>query len=297
MSAFTAIDLSKLPAPSAVEVLDVEAILAQLKADVIARDPSLAEALSLESEPLVKLLEAASYRELLLRQRINEAVRATMLAFAGGADLDHLGSLFSIERAILVPADIDVLPPTLAIYESDDRFRNRIQLALEGFSTAGTLGGYRFFALSASGAIADVSILNPSPGIVRVVLLSRDGDGSASDDLLETVQRRLSAEEVRPLTDLVEVVSASVVPYFVSARLKIFGGPDPDVVVASALAAVEQFVSDNRQVGRSIPRAGLIAALFQSGVENVDLISPASDVVTEGDQAGFCADILIAVDQ
>ena len=44
-----------------------------------------------ESDPAWTILEVAAYRELLLRQRINDASRAVMLAFATGADLEHLG--------------------------------------------------------------------------------------------------------------------------------------------------------------------------------------------------------------
>ncbi|NUV25651.1 hypothetical protein MS6204_04603 [Escherichia coli] len=44
--------------------------------------------LELESEPATKLLQENAYRELLLRQRINEAAQAVMVAYAMGGDLD-----------------------------------------------------------------------------------------------------------------------------------------------------------------------------------------------------------------
>ena len=88
------IDLSLLPAPAVVETLDYEAILSALKADLIARAPELAPALQLESEPLVKLLEVAAWRETVLRARINDAARAVMLPWATGADLDNLAARY-----------------------------------------------------------------------------------------------------------------------------------------------------------------------------------------------------------
>ena len=293
MSGFSAIDLSKLPAPDAVKVLDVETILSDLKAEAISRDPALAEALSLESEPLVKFLEVVAYRILLLRQQINEAARATMLAFARGSDLDHIGALFGVERAVVFPALLNEIPPVAAVMEQDDRFRGRIQLSLEGFSTAGTFGGYRFFALSASGSLADVAVLNPAPGVVRVVILDSAGDGSADAGLIATVQSALDAESVRPLCDTVNVVSATIVPFSIDATLTFFDGPDPAVVMAAAQAAVEAFVAGQRLVGRDIPRAGIIAALYQSGVQNVALVSPAADVAIADDEAGSCTAISI----
>jgi phage-related baseplate assembly protein len=38
------------------------------------------------------LLQVVAYRELLLRQRINEASKAVMVAYAASADLDQIGA-------------------------------------------------------------------------------------------------------------------------------------------------------------------------------------------------------------
>ena len=96
---FVAIDLSQLPPPHAVEQLDYEQILAERKAYAISLWPEdqqaeIAARLALESEPLTKLLEENAYREMLWRQRVNEAALANMLASAQGADLDQLAEVF-----------------------------------------------------------------------------------------------------------------------------------------------------------------------------------------------------------
>ncbi|EPM8673862.1 baseplate assembly protein, partial [Escherichia coli] len=83
------IDLNQLPAPDVVEELDFESILAERKATLISLYPedqqeAVARTLTMESEPLVKLLEENAYRELIWRQRVNEAARAVMLACAAG---------------------------------------------------------------------------------------------------------------------------------------------------------------------------------------------------------------------
>ena len=109
------LDTSALPSPAVVELLDFEAIVADIKADLLARYPEAATVLDLESEPLVKLLESFAFRELLFRARVNDAARAHLLAFATGADLDHLGALFGVSRMT---------------GETDDRLRVRIQLRI-----------------------------------------------------------------------------------------------------------------------------------------------------------------------
>ena len=67
-------DLTQLPPPEVVETLDFETILQVHRADLLARYPEAAAVIDLESEPLNKLLQAHAYRELLYRQRVNEAL-------------------------------------------------------------------------------------------------------------------------------------------------------------------------------------------------------------------------------
>ena len=116
------IDLNQLPAPDVVEELDFETILAERKATLISLYPedqqeAVARTLTLESEPLVKLLEENAYRELIWRQRVNEAARAVMLACAAGNDLDVIGANYNTTRLIITPADDSTIPPTPAVMD------------------------------------------------------------------------------------------------------------------------------------------------------------------------------------
>ena len=127
------IDLNQLPAPDVVEELDFETILAERKATLISLYPedqqeAVARTLTLESEPLVKLLEENAYRELIWRQRVNEAARAVMLACAAGNDLDVIGANYNTTRLIITPADDSTIPPTPAVMESDTDYRLPISI-------------------------------------------------------------------------------------------------------------------------------------------------------------------------
>ena len=82
-------DLSSLPHPSVIEALSFEAIFGALQADFQSRYPQYSALLA--SDPAIKLLEVAAYREVLLRNRINAAAKASLLAFATGSDLDICG--------------------------------------------------------------------------------------------------------------------------------------------------------------------------------------------------------------
>lgn len=156
MNTFAAIDLTQLPAPNVVELIDFEQILAERKAYAVGLWPAdeqaeIAARLALESDPLTKLLEENAYRETVLRQRVNEASLANLLAYAKGADLDQLAGNFNVQRLVIQEADAAAIPPIPQILETDDSLRERAQMAWEGLSTAGPRNSYIFHARSAAG--------------------------------------------------------------------------------------------------------------------------------------------------
>lgn len=285
---FTAVDLSRLPAPDVIEALDFETILA----DAVARMQALMpEFENRDSDPATKLLQAFSYFAQLLRQRVNDAARAVMPAYATGADLDNIAALFGITRFTLVPADEVLGIP--AIMESDADFRRRMVLAPEGYSVAGPEGAYVFHALSADEDVLDASAISPAPGEVLVSVLSRTGSGEAPPELLAAVDAFVSDETRRPLTDFVTVQSAEIIEYAVDATLTTFSGPDGSVVLATAQASLAAYVEASHRLGRDITRSGLFAALHVEGVQNVVLTSPAADVVVSRVQAPHCTGVTV----
>jgi phage-related baseplate assembly protein len=286
---FTAVDLSRLPAPPIVEVIDFEVILAEMLGDLRARDPSF-DAL-VESDPAYKILEVAAYREVIVRQRVNDAARGVMLAYARGGDLDQLGALPGVSRLVLSPGDPErSIPPTM---ETDEDFRRRIQLAPEGYSVAGPEGAYTFHALSADARVLDASATSPTPGAVVVSILSREGDGTAAQDLIDAVAAKLAADDVRPLTDHVTVQSAGIVPFTVEAVIYTFAGPDASVVMAEANSRLQSYLAASHRMGRDVTLSGLYAALHAEGVQRVDLTSPVADVVVDRTDATYCTAVQV----
>jgi phage-related baseplate assembly protein len=233
-----------------------------------------------------KLLEVAAYRELLIRQRVNEAGLGVMLAYAAGADLDNLAALVGVERLTIVEADEETGEP--AVMESDTELRERVVLAPESFSVAGPTLAYVFHARSAHSDVLDASVLSPEPGEVVVTVLSRAGDGEPEPEVIDAVEERVNSRSVRPLTDLVTVQGAEIVPYEVEAALYLFEGPDPSVVLEAAEAKLAAYVELVRRLGRDVTRSGIFAALHVEGVQRVELVSPAADVVLAATQAGHC---------
>ncbi|EEV6491483.1 baseplate J/gp47 family protein [Escherichia coli] len=284
------IDLSQLPRPQIIESLDYENILREVKVFMTGAFPenmrdAVAAAMTLESEPLNVIAQAVAFREMLLRQRINDAAAGCMLSHAVSTDLDNLAALVNVKRLELKPAT----ETEAAIMENDNAFRLRIQSAFEGFSVAGPSAAYEFFARSASGLVADARATSPSPAAVTVAILSTEGDGTASPELIATVTRALSDETVRPLADRLTVQSAAIISYEIDAVLYFYPGPESEPILAAARAALDAWLSNQKAIGRDVARSAIMAALHVPGVQRVELKKPAQDVVISNVQAARCS--------
>ncbi len=231
------LDLSQLPTPDVVETLDYETLLAERKGTLIslypeAQQEAVTRTLALESEPIVKVLQEKAYREVILRQRINEAAKGVMVAYALDADLDQFGANNGVARLTITPADSTTIPPAAAVMESNDDYRARIAAAFEGLSVAGHVGAYEYHAKSADGRVADASAISPSPAVATVTVLAREGDGTAAADLLAVADKALNDENVRPVADHVSVQPAEIVNYEIEAEVYVYPGPEARVANA-----------------------------------------------------------------
>ncbi|WP_439587660.1 baseplate assembly protein [Hydrogenophaga sp.] len=273
------IDMTLLPAPQVIEPLDFEAIYQQRLARMLELHPEFTEVL--ESDPAIKLLQVMAFQELLLRQRINDAARACMLAYATGTDLDQLAANFQVQRLVLDPGNPTATPPVPPTFETDARLRERTQAALEGISTAGSRESYRWHAMSSSAQVADVGVDSPDPGVVRLTVLAATESGIPTTGLLDTVAAAVNAEHVRPLCDAVQVQAPAMLETAITATLHTLPGPAGEVGAQAAEAALTAWLAQQRRLGAGLPRSGIFAALHQPGVARVVLTEPAADVLAD----------------
>ncbi|SDR19810.1 Phage-related baseplate assembly protein [Burkholderia orbicola] len=296
MTTSALIDLSSLPLPDALEVLDFETIYATRKAAMVSLWPAderaeIAATLELESEPLARLLQENSYRELVWRQRVNDAVRAVMLAFAMGNDLEQRAALFGLMRLIVTPADpannVD------AVMESDDSLRERIQLAPQGFSVAGPSAAYVTKARAVDGRIIDAQTSRPRPGDVLVSLLSSEGDGTASDELCRAVEAALSAEDQRPLNDTVFVKSAEIVRYRIHAKCYTRTAVGADVLIAQAKKNARAYADKVHRIGIGVAESAIKGVCQAAGLSRTELIEPVGDIAIDRTQASYCVEVVV----
>ena len=275
--ASSTLDLSRFPPPLAIRGVDYEAILAARLASLQSRFDAAGldiDALGLESEPAVIIEQSDAYRELLALSAVNDAVRDTMIAFAAGADLDHLAAFFGVMRRVITEATNS----EPAVMETDAELRRRTLLAPEAFSSAGAPGGYVFHALGADPRVLNVDVWSPMPGHVNVAVQSREGDGAAPADLVEAVRAHLSREDIKPLTDILSVRSVVNVPYDVAGVGYVLPGPDALAVRDQAVEAIKAMAAQRRTPSRDLPRSAVIDAASVGAMDKVIISSPASDI-------------------
>ena len=301
----TTINFSSIPAPEIIEELDFETILQAMIADLQERDPSYTEIL--ESDPGVKILEVAAARELILRQRINDALRATLLRYSGGGDLENLAAFYGVTRLVDEP---------------DEALRLRTIERIMGSSTAGGRAWYRYQALSADDRVKDAAVSSPEPGQVQVAILSKEGEqantatgenldqlgvaygvvrnqgesdedyrervlavvlegggyGFASEELIEAVDTALQADDVRVLTDTLTVVGANIVSVNVTAQIYLY--PEtPEEVFTGLEARLRAAFEAQSGMGWDVTTSWLITQLHPPGVQRVVLTLPTANVV------------------
>jgi len=260
-------DLASLPTPAVIEPLSFETIFSELQTEFQSRYPDYSALLA--SDPAVKLLEVAAYREVLLRNRINAAAKSSLLAFATGSDLDHLAAFYVVTRLS---------------GENDEALRLRTRQRIIGFANAGGAAHYRYWALSASPGVADVEVDSPEPGRVRISVLAKGEEETVPDAVLEAVRAVVLRDDIRVLTDAVEVVAAELIPVTVTARIWLY----PDTPMAAFEAIAPRFkdaLAAQSGLGWDLTPSWVIGELQRPGVHKVELHSPTTDIRANANQA------------
>lgn len=302
------IDLSQLPAPDYLGPEDFETIFAGIKARMIELQPDVAGNLELDSDPLTKTLQRLAYEKQLDNVQKNHQVKQSMLAYAVGNNLDIRAADYNVKRFLIVPENLNAIPPQEAVYEKDEELRQRALLAWEKISTAGPIKGYEAKALDAHANIRSARAKGPKLtysngqlvssndvplGCVKLAVLSRAADGIPTQAELEAVVQATLGSEDRPITDYVDVMPGVVSVYSISATLYLYDGPDKDLILQKSQDAVTAYTTAMFRLGFDVTRSGIIAALTVPGVQDVALESPANSISNDELSASRCTGIQI----
>lgn len=223
-------------------------------------------------------IETSAYDELLLRQRINEAARANILAFSTGNDLDHLGDFHGVERMAS---------------EDDERFRARIRLNRRGNSTGGTEPRYKFFAMSADIRVKDAIVYRKGKSpIIYVAIFGNGSDGTADEELIKKVDAALHDKNVIMTNDTIVVHTA--VHKIVDLEADVWLLPDSALSLLDlAKENLLEAWANEQALGRDISLSWWLSRLMLTGVHKVKAITPFTDIIIAPEEAAAIGTITL----
>jgi len=153
--------------------------------------------------------------------------------------------------------------------EDDERYRERIWLSRERRTTAGSRLMYEFYAKSADVRVKEVNIENGGAGAVKVCY-------HADEDITDVVENYLNGDEIRPLTDRVEVEKAVVKEILIEATLI---ARDLSLVDLEAVKKKFEVYEEKFNIFLSVPK--IYDLLTDENIVDVDLKTPLSSIKTE----------------
>lgn len=178
--------------------------------------------------------------------------------------------------------------------ENDDRYRERIILAPEAFSNAGSRAAYRYHTLAVHQSIIDVAVHGPDEGQPdgRVALYPLTADGLPTPQLLEDITEQISGEKLRPLCDTVIAAAPIEVRYQITAHLTLYANADRSAVMAAAKAAATRYAQTcSAALGHDLVPEQLTAALQVPGVYRADVRKPVNLRELQSNQWAHCTAI------
>ena len=165
--------------------------------------------------------------------------------------------------------------------ESDENLRERIQLAPESFTTAGSFGAYKYFARSANSDIGDAAVTNPQPGHVNIYPLMRDGS-IPPEEVLNQVLEVCTANDLAPDTDYVHVLAPEIMYYDLEVKYFIDrdNAAQANYISSQIQSAIESWITwQYNKLGRDINPSELNYRIIKAGAKRCEIYTPAFRVL------------------
>ena len=165
--------------------------------------------------------------------------------------------------------------------ENDENFRERIQIAPESFSVAGSAGAYKYFARTAHQDIIDVGLPTMfeedfEAGHVDLYILMKNGEMPTAE-ILGKVLEICNADDVRPLTDYVTANAPEIVNYNLNVKYFIdrSNATQATQIQTAVASAIQAWILWQRsKLGRDLNPSELNHRIIAAGAKRAEIISP-----------------------
>lgn len=206
--------------------------------------------------------------------------------------------------------------------ESDDRYRERIFLSYEQTTTTGSRNAYIKYAKDADARISDVEVFSPSDCRVDVVCyapleiastdletIKKEHESKPANEKAEAIRTAIrekqqptlaviqkkvedvvTADDVRPLCDKIEVRMAQEKDIVLNASLEIFAGQDQGLIEKTARENLINTLKTKRQINNYISVSLITSLLHIQGIKSVKLNNLSADIETTNNEVNVLED-------
>ena len=290
MDAFTAIDLSLVPSPDALEELSYSDLLTAYKTrfttfwtEAQAIDSTLPDynVSELQTDPAMIVGQSYSYLRLLDRARVNDGIRALLGPLAQGTSLENIVATRGILRQELTPAT----STSDAVMEDDVQLFRRF-LVKQDLPSSGSSGRYLYDAFDAMTTLVDARTngfdIHGRRGDTDVVVAGPDGR-TVTDEELTSISAAVRHKNRMQEGISVSILNATRQEYINNLTLVLPSiGPDPSVIVEEVKERIRNVQATRMVIGGSIPDKLISGAAFGDGSNILEIIDN-SPVIIEGD--------------
>lgn len=216
-----------------------------------------------ESDPMMKTLQIAAYRELLIRQKIKDTLKSSLISRASGKNVAQLSQLILEKDEIENKTDREIKTSLLNFWKKTLYY------------TTGTAVSYKYFTQEVDKeSIRDSRSIKEKPAEIKIYLLLEKGHRLTADaeaDLLKKTKNYLCDPKICRITDKIEVEYASIQSYSLTADIELF----PNYRLEAIKPTIEKMlakITDSRfYLDKALDTKYFFKAFYQQGVKNVSL--------------------------
>lgn len=285
----TAIDLSRLPAPEAIEIISLEQLDAAYRERFLAEwaiqqelDATLPDFTEqgLATHPAIVVGRAWRYLRNLDRNRVNDGLKALLAPLSKGSNLDSLVAARNVSRLTIAPATVN----SEAVMEGDEALLRRFLLSFD-VPSSGSAGRYLFDAWTAWPQSSDRVLglwdarvngrsVHGRKGDTDVVIIGPFGRLPTTEELA-TVRSVVAHPDRVPEAVGLSVLGAVRTEYQASFVIEVpSSGPSPDLLKTEAIKRISDVATERIKIGAEVPAGLLLGAAYGSGIIKVRDLSP-----------------------
>lgn len=167
--------------------------------------------------------------------------------------------------------------------ESDESLAERIFLAPSRYSVAGPGDAYVYWAKTYNPGISDVMVISPEPVVVDIRFLM-EGGALPETGVIKGLEEYLDSENIRPMTDLVQVSAPDVVSYTVNMQYWINASDRSmvDTIKEKVQIAIDNYIAwQQGKIGRDINPSVLNQMVISAGAKRTVITAPVYTVIPQ----------------